>query len=52
MYHYEHTNHDIFLNFLLQNLYKLFLHEHNPPQYYLLYLSGYKNPLFQVTLFQ
>ena len=29
MYHFEHTNHNILLNFLFQNLYKLFLHEHN-----------------------
>ena len=27
MYHFEHTSHDVLLNLLFQNLYKLFLHE-------------------------
>ena len=33
MYHLEHTNHDILLNFLFQNFYKLFLRAHNLHQY-------------------
>ena len=32
MYHFEHTNHDILLNFLFENLYKLFLHAPNQHQ--------------------
>ena len=30
MYHSKYANHDILLNFLFQNLYKLFLHARNP----------------------
>ena len=29
MYCFEHISHDILLNFLFQNLYKLFLHAHD-----------------------
>ena len=29
MYCFKHANHDILLNFLFQNLYKLFLHARN-----------------------
>ena len=29
MYRFEHTNHDIILNFLFQSLYKLFLRARN-----------------------
>ena len=29
MYRFEHTNYDILLNFLFQNLHKLFLRVHN-----------------------
>ena len=32
MYHFEYTNHDILLNVLFQNLYKLFLRARNPHQ--------------------
>ena len=29
MYHFEHTNHDIILHFLFQNLYKIFWRARN-----------------------
>ena len=48
MYRFEHINHDILLNFLFQNLYKLFIRVCDLHQSYLPYLSGYKNLIFQV----
>ena len=39
MYRVEHANHDVFLNFLFRNLYKLFLHARNLNQLYPPYLS-------------
>ena len=51
MYCFEHTNHDILLNILFQNLYKLFFRECNLHQYYLPYLGEGKNLFFQVIMF-
>ena len=52
MYRFEHTNHDILIYFLFQNIYKLFLHARNLHQYYLPHLSDCKNRLIQVVMLQ
>ena len=51
MYFLEHKNYEILLNFLFQNLNKLFLYVVNLHQYYLPYLIDFKNLLFQVMAF-
>ena len=50
-YRLKHTNHDILLNVLFQNHYRLFLRAHSLHQLYLPYLSYCKNLLFQVMMF-
>ena len=50
-YGLEHTNHDIFLKFVFQNLNELFLRARNLHQQYLPFLSNYKDLLFQVIMF-
>ena len=49
--HFQHTNHNILLNFLFKNLYKPFLRAHRLHQYHLPYFSYCKNLLFQVMMF-
>ena len=37
IYHFEHINHDNPMNFVFQNLFKLYLRVHNPHQKYVPY---------------
>ena len=50
MYRFEHTNHDIFLNILFQNLCKLFSCVHNLHKLYFSLLGNSKNLYFQVMM--
>ena len=46
MYRFEYADHDIPLNYLFQNLYKLFLRVRNLNEIYFAYLSDCQNPFF------
>ena len=47
MYFFEHTNHNIHLNVLFQNLYKLYLRACNLHQYCFPCLGDFKNLIFR-----